>query len=98
MECLLSATLQFGVTGAGERTGDMSQLGSGYAASLLEPGQPGHALTGGRALLVDALWLGGLSVAGAVAWRLLAAHPTARLLAAGYLAAEGLFYLYGKWR
>ena len=76
----------------------MSQLGSGYAASLLEPGQPGHALTGGRALLVDALWLGGLSVAGAVAWRLLASHPTARLLAAGYLAAEGLFYLYGKWR
>lgn len=68
-------------------------MSDGYAARLLA--QP----AGTRSTwLVEAGVVSGLSSAAALAWRGLAAHPTLRLAAAGYLAAEGLFYLVGRLR
>lgn len=65
---------------------------AGYAARLLA--QPVAAAS----WLTDAAWVGGLSGAAALAWRGLAPHPALRLAAAGYLAAEGLFYVVGRLR
>ena len=68
-------------------------MADGYAARLLA--QPAGS---GSAWLVEAGLVGGLSGAAALAWRGLAAHPTLRVVTAGYLAAEGLFYLVGRLR
>lgn len=67
-------------------------MADGYAARLLA--QP----VGSGSWLVEAGLVGGLSGAAALAWRGLAAHPTLRLVTAGYLAAEGVFYLVGRLR
>jgi hypothetical protein len=66
----------------------------GYGATLLSRGQ---ALPAGG-WVADASWLGGLSAAAGVAWRLLAAHPKLRLFVTGYIAVEGLFYGWSKQR
>lgn len=69
--------------------------GGGYPSALLSRS---HTL-GSSHWLTDAAWLGGLMVAAGAAWRGLAAHhPAVRLLATGYLAVEGLFYLWSKLR
>lgn len=70
----------------------------GYAALLASSGPAAAAAAGRRSWMPDAAWLGGLSCAAALAWRGLAAHPTAQLVAAGYLAAEGLFWVWSKLR
>lgn len=68
-------------------------MSDGYAARLLAEAAGSRSAWLGEAALV-----GGLSGAAALAWRGLAAHPSLRLAAAGYLAAEGIFYLVGRLR
>lgn len=74
----------------------------GYAAGL----RAAAAAAGGvvppaaatAALLEDVAWMGGLSAVLACCWRVLAAHPVVRVVAAGYVFAELAFYVVGKLR
>lgn len=67
-----------------------------YVLSLLSGGQTASSQR--ASLLADSCWIGGLAAAGSIVWRALAAHPALRLAVIGYLAAEGMFYLWGKLR
>lgn len=71
----------------------MSGLERGYASRLLEAGPPRTSLAH------DALVVGALGAAAAVAWRgLAAAHPVAASVAAGYCLAEAAFFCISKLR
>lgn len=71
----------------------MSGLERGYASRLLEAGPPRTSLAH------DALVVGAVGAAAAVAWRgLAAAHPVAASVAAGYCLAEAAFFCISKLR
>lgn len=93
MTALLSPTALPSVHAAAVARRRRQSMADGYASRLLAEPAGGRSTWLGEAALV-----GGLSGAAALAWRGLAAHPTLRLAAAGYLAAEGLFYLVGRLR
>ena len=64
-------------------------------AGLPEPGGGRRRWLAGSTVV----GLGALGAAAAAAWTgLAAAHPWLRAAACGYLAAEGLFFVFSKWR